>query len=77
METKTDTTTPIDSLSNDHVIRALKIYGREKMTEDGSLESWINLGADRLEKLQAEVARLRDAFSAYAIADSIPQNPTI
>jgi hypothetical protein len=32
------------------------------MTKDGSLESWINLGADRLEKAKAEVERLRNGM---------------
>lgn len=52
-------TSELDGITNDHVIRALRIFGREKMTKDGSLESWINLGAHRLEKAEAEVERLQ------------------
>jgi len=67
METINTTDTPrtealpsdLEGINDDHVIRALRIFGREKMTKDGSLESWINLGADRLEKAEAEVERLR------------------
>ena len=48
----------LEGITNDHVIRALRIFGKEKMTKDERLESWINLGADRLEKAEAEVEKL-------------------
>ena len=57
---RTDAVPPeLDSITNDHVIRALRLFCREKISKDGSLESWINLGADRFEKAEAEVERLR------------------
>ena len=60
-----------DGITNNHVIRALRIFGREKMTKDGSLESWINLGADRLEKAEAEVERLRSQLNrAVEVAET-------
>lgn len=49
----------LDGITNDHVIRALRIFGKEKMTEDRSLESWINLGAHRLEKAERELSALQ------------------
>jgi len=55
----------LEGINNDLVIRALRIFGREKMTKDGSLESWIHLGADRLEKAEAEVERLRSTMRAF------------
>lgn len=56
---RTDAVPPeFDGITNNHVIRALRIFGRETLTKDGSLESWINLAADRLEKAEAEVERL-------------------
>jgi hypothetical protein len=60
---RTDAAIELDGITNDHVVRALRIFGREKMTKDGSLESWINLGADRLEKAEAEVERLTKLLS--------------
>jgi hypothetical protein len=57
---RTDAVPPeFDGITNNHVIRALRIFGRETLTKDGSLESWINLAADRLEKAEAEVERLK------------------
>jgi hypothetical protein len=57
---RTDAVPPeFDGITNNHVICALRLFGKEKMTKDGSLESWINLAADRLEKAEAEVERLR------------------
>jgi hypothetical protein len=53
----------LEGITTDHVIRALRIFGREKITKDGSLESWINLGAYRLEKAEAEVDRLEDLLN--------------
>jgi hypothetical protein len=50
----------LDGISNNHVIRALRLFGCEKISKDGSLESWINLGAYRLEKVEKEVARLNE-----------------
>lgn len=49
----------LDDITNNHVIRALRIFGRERITKDRSLESWITLGAHRLEEADAEVERLR------------------
>jgi hypothetical protein len=54
----------LGDITNDHVIRALRIFGRTKMTKDGSLESWINLGADRFEKAEAEVERLKKVIES-------------
>jgi len=63
---RTDAVPPeLDGITNDHVIRALRIFGKERMTKDGSLESWINLGADRLEKAEAEVERLRSTMRSF------------
>jgi len=56
----------LEGINNDLVIRALRIFGREKMTKDGSLESWINLGADRLEKAKAEVEGLKELVKLSA-----------
>jgi hypothetical protein len=59
---RTDAVPPeFDGITNNRVIRALRIFGRETLTKDGSLESWINLAADRLEKAEAEADRLEKA----------------
>jgi hypothetical protein len=60
---RTDAAIELDGITNDHVVRALRVFGREKMTKDGSLESWINLAADRLEKAEVEVERLTKLLS--------------
>jgi hypothetical protein len=58
---RTDAASPeFDGITNDHVIRVLRIFGKEKMTKDGSLESWIRLAADRLEKAEDEINELKE-----------------
>jgi len=54
----------LEGITTDYVIRVLRIFGQERMTKDGSLESWINLGAYRLEKAEAEVERLKKALES-------------
>ena len=72
---RTDAAIELDGITNDHVVRALRIFGREKMTKDVSLESWIKLGADRLEKSKAEVERLRSQLKrAVEIAEEFWNN---